>query len=105
MRTGLTLRHEPPRRPAWYGASSALTITPSWPAASASAANASARQRVVGPHGREAQVGGDVVEHAQPLLQRPVEQVVTVDVEHVEEEGLQPRPGHARARLVPAEAS
>ena len=42
MCTGFTFCHARPRRPAAYGASSALTITPSCPAASASSSSAAA---------------------------------------------------------------
>ena len=42
MRTGLTFCQALPRRPAAYGAPSALTITPSWPASPAATENASA---------------------------------------------------------------
>ena len=55
MCTGLTLRHVAPRRPAWYGESSALTITPSCPASSAVRANASAAVGVDGVERRQQQ--------------------------------------------------
>ena len=55
---GLTLSQAAPRRPAAYGASSALTTTPSWPRASASAANASACGGV-GLAGRPPALGHD----------------------------------------------
>ncbi len=48
MWTGLTLRQVAPRRPASYGASRSLTITPSWPAARVRCRNASRVARVVG---------------------------------------------------------
>ena len=40
--TGLTFSQPAPRRPAWYGASGDLAITPSWPAASVASRKAAA---------------------------------------------------------------
>ena len=57
--TGFTLRHAPPRRPASYGDASAFTITPSWPAASASSSNAPATVGIVGAHRRDHALAGD----------------------------------------------
>ena len=84
--TGFTLTHADPRRPAAYGEAGSLTTTPSWPASSARSTNASA-----GPGVSRDQPGGAVclrdqrVEGGEPLGHGPVEQVVAVEVEQVEE--------------------
>ncbi len=92
--TGLTFSQPAPRRPAWYGASGALAITPSWPAASVA----------VQELGRLRGVGGEQpidplrrrhqrVQGGQPLGGRRVEQIDAVAVQDVEEEHRKPLRG------------
>ena len=84
----LTFSQPAPRRPASYGASSAFTITPSWPRASASSRNALGLLGGPGDRraGRGARSGSERVERREPLARRAVEEVLAVDVEAVEEE-------------------
>ena len=87
MWTGLTLSHAAPRRPAAYGASSALTTTPSCPAATAAsnAACAASASSAITRRIRCAS-GHDALERRAALGQRRVEQVLAVDVQDVEEQ-------------------
>ena len=57
MCTGLTFSHAAPRRPAAYGASSAFTITPSWPARERGVERRRPPSRVVGDDARDPQRG------------------------------------------------
>ena len=74
--TGLTLRHEPPRRPAAYGDARSLTITPSSPRPTASSMNAAASSAsAVTIEGRRNGSGHELVEGiASTRRQRLVDQ-------------------------------
>ena len=88
MCAGFTFSQPAPRLPASYGASSAFTITPSWPRASASSRNACATPgSSVSTRGTTSSSGRLDVERGEPLARRTVDEVLAVDVEAVEEEG------------------
>ena len=96
---GFTFNQPAPRLPASYGASSAFTITPSWPRASASSRNACATAVIVGLYPRNDQLLRETRrERDEPLAGRSVDEVGAVDVEAVEEEGAERRPGRRRLR-------
>ena len=100
--TGLTFSQPDPRRPAAYGASSAFTTTPSCPAASAASNSRAGRVGVLRDRARDAQLRrDDRVERLAAARERLVEQVLAVDVQHVEEqrgERRGPRTARAEAR-------
>ena len=97
MWTGLILRHAPPRRPASYGASSAFTITPSWPAPTAWSRKAAASAgSAVTIDGSRAAGRHDRCEQLAPDGQRFVDDRRATGVQDVEEVRRQPVPTAGR---------
>ena len=91
MCTGLTLRHAPPRRPASYGACSALIITPSWPAATARSRKAVASSTsAVTSDGRRAAAGTIVASTSRRTASGSSTIGDPAGVHDVEEVGRQP---------------
>ncbi len=101
MCTGLTLTQLLPRRPAAYGEPTALTTTPSWPADRASAMTCSCDNGISRHLAGYAVGRGDLLEHLQAGRERLVDEVTSVDVQHVEE----PRGQHGLALGLGAEAA
>ena len=83
----LTLSHVALRAPGSYGASSALTMTPSWPAASASSRKASTAPGLPGDDPRDDQLRREEAgQGGEPLGGGTVDEILVVEMQAVEKE-------------------
>ena len=96
VRTGLTFRHALPRRPAAYSDDASFTTTPSCPAASASSRTRCPRPASDVMTLGTFSAGATASSRSAALLERDVEQVLAVEVEHVERK-VRALPRRARA--------